>query len=51
MEKILINVTKHLEITNERQKNLELKYENLQKTSEEFMMENKKLHHEIAVKK
>ena len=48
MEKILINLTKHLDISNERLKNLEIKYENLHKVSEEYIIQNQKLMHEIS---
>jgi len=40
-----------LEISNEKQKNLELKYEELEKKSEEYFLQNQKLMHEIATRR
>lgn len=48
LEKILLGFNKHLETCNERQKALELKYEELEKKSEEYYIQNQNLMHEIA---
>lgn len=48
LEKILMNFSKHLEVSNERQKNLEIKYEELEKKCEEYYIQNQKLMHEIS---
>lgn len=48
LEKILLNFNKQLEISNEKQRNLELKYEQLEKKSEEFLIQNQNLMHELA---
>jgi hypothetical protein len=48
LEKIILNFSKHLEMSNERQKSLELKYEELEKKSEEYYIKNQNLMHEIA---
>ncbi len=48
LEKLLLNFNKHLELENERQKALELKYEELEKKSEEYYIQNQNLMHEIA---
>lgn len=48
LEKLLLNFNKHLESANERQKALELKYEELEKKSEDYYIQNQNLMHEIA---
>jgi hypothetical protein len=48
LEKILLNFNKNLESSNERQKNLEMKYEQLEKKSEEYLIQNQNLMHEIS---
>jgi len=51
LEKILSNFSKHLEMSSEKQKILEFKYEELEKKSEECFIQNQKLMHEIATRR
>lgn len=51
LEKILLSFNKHLEMCNEKQKALELKYEVLEKKSEEYYIKNQNLMHEIATRR
>jgi len=51
LEKLLLNFSKHLERSNERQRNLELKYEELEKKTEDFYIKNQNLMHEIAARR
>lgn len=51
LEKILLNFNKQLELSIERQKALELKYEELEKKSEEYYIQNQNLMHEIATRR
>jgi len=48
LEKILLNFSKQLEMSNEKQRNLEQKYEELEKKTEEFYIQNKSLMHELS---
>lgn len=48
LEKILLNFNKHLELTNDRQKILEMKYQQLEKKCEEYLIQNQNLMQEIS---
>ncbi len=51
LEKILLNFNKHLEMSNERHKALEQKYQELENKSEEYYIKNQNLMHEIATRR
>lgn len=51
IEKIFKNFNKHLDTSNEIQRNLQLKYEELEKKSEEYFIQNQNLIHELTKKR
>jgi len=48
LEIILLNFSKNLAISNERQKSLQMNYEQLEKKCEEYYTQNEELIHEIT---